>query len=43
MMTLNDICTLLAVLTIASMLAYAAHRIGHTDFSKDSDFSRSGK
>jgi hypothetical protein len=35
MMTINDILTLLAVLTMVGMMAYAAHRIGHTDFSKD--------
>jgi len=34
-MTLNDIFTLIAVLIMAGMMAYAAHRIGHTDFSKD--------
>ena len=35
MPTINDILTFLAVLSIIGIMAYAAHRIGHTDFSKD--------
>lgn len=34
-MTPNDILTLIAVLIMAGMMAYAAHRIGHTDFSNN--------